>query len=196
MKVISPAPRLIGVSKPDGKQDIVFTKEFRHPHCSLSLRRFDVFSDLPVMYNRDADASLVADLIAATYVYTRQSSFAQSYMVLLDSSLPVCEVDICRAWQDEVCDHYRAESGDYIMRLLPASPRRILRRLFTSVLDTCRDYLLSHPPVKRILMECEADHPWQHELLLKAGFQLRGKFREEYKCCSLYLYMPQRRFRP
>ena len=188
MKVISQAPRLANVNKPASRQDIVFTKEFRHPHCSLSLRQFDLFSDLPVMYNRKTDASLVADLIAATYVYTRESSFAQSYMILLDHSLPVCEVDICRALQDEVCDHYRAESGDYIMRLLPVSPRRIRRRLFTSLLETCIEYLLSLPKIKRIFLEGESENTWQHELLLKAGFKFRGRIVQEYKSSNLYQY--------
>jgi RimJ/RimL family protein N-acetyltransferase len=175
--------------------DIVFAKEFRHPHCTLSLRPFCVFTDLPVIYNRDSDENSLADLIAASYVYTRESSFARSYMVLLDQNIPVCEVDICRALQDEVCDHYKAEQGDYVIRLLPASPRRIRRRLFTSLLQTCLEYFLELPEIKRIYIECETENTWQHELLLKSGFRLREKICQEYKNTNLYHYSPPRRSR-
>lgn len=195
MKVIATPLRLTNVNSPAFIQESVFTKEFRHPHCSLSLRPFDVFTDLPVIYNRDTDASLVADLIAASYLYTRESSFARSYMIMLDHHLPVCEVDICRALQDEVCDHYHAENGDYIIRLLPASPRRIRRRLFTSLLQTCLEYFLSFPDVKRIFIECESDNAWQHELLLKAGFRFRDMIHGEYKNTNLYNYTPPRKSR-
>mgnify|MGYP003575592173 CR=1 FL=1 len=188
MKVVSPPLRLTNVNSLAYGQDIVFTKEFRHPHCTLSLRPFNVFTDLPTIYNREPGDDNLSDLIAASYVYTRESSFARSYMVLLDHHLPVCEVDICRALQDEVCDHYRAEGGDYIMRLLPASPRRIRRRLFTSLLETCTEYFLSLPTIKRIFLECEAENAWQHQLLLKAGFKSKGRILQEYKNSNLYQY--------
>jgi hypothetical protein len=195
MKVIAPPLRLANVTNPAFRQDKVFTKEFRHPHCSLSLRPFDVFHDLPVIYNRDTDASLVANLIAASYLYTRESSFARSYMILLDNTIPVCEVDICRALQDEVCDHYQAENGDYIIRLLPASPRRIRRRLFNCLLETCIEYFFSFPEVKRILIESETENGWQHELLLKAGFRFKGIIHQEYKSSNLYHFTPPRKSR-
>lgn len=195
MKVISPTLRLTNVNNPGLRQDLVFTKQFDHPNCSLSLRPFSVFTDLPVIYNRETDLGMVADLIAASYVYTRESSFARAYMILLDHQAPVCEVDICRALQDEVCDHYPAESGDYVMRLLPASPEKIRRRLYTGLLQTCLEYFLSLPEIKRIFIESEADNEWQHELLLKNGFRFREKICQEYKTTSLYQYSPPRKVR-
>lgn len=193
MKLASPPLRLTNVTNPPFRQDLVFTKEFRHPHCTLSLRPFCVFTDLPVIYNRDSEESSLADLIAASYVYTHESSFARSYMVMLDHHLPVCEVDICRALQDEICDYYKAEQGDYIIRLLPASPGRIRRRLFTSLLQTCLEYFLELPEVKRIYIESETENTWQHELLVKSGFRLREKICQEYKNTNLYHYSPPRR---
>lgn len=195
MKVVSPPLRLTNVNQSDFVQDIVFTKEFRHPHCSLSLRPFNVFSDLPVIYNRPAEQDSLSELIAASYVYTRESSFARSYMVLLDHHLPVCEVDICRAMQDELCDYIKAAAGDYIVRILPASPRRIRRRLFSGLLETCLEYFLTFREVKRIFIESETENSWQHDLLLKNGFRFREKICHEYKDTHLYQYTPSLRNR-
>lgn len=195
MKVIAPPLRLTNVNNPAYRQDIVFTKEFRHPHCTLSLRPFNVFTDLPVIYNRDSDEDNLADLIAASYVYTRESSFARSYMILLDHAMPVCEVDICRALQDEVCDYFKAEAGDFIIRILPASPRRIRRRLFTSLLETCLEYFLEFQEVKRIYIESETENNWQHDLLLKSGFRFKERICQEYKNTNLYHYSPSRKIR-
>lgn len=193
MKAIASLPGLANVNNPVFKQDAVFTKEFRHPHCSLSLRPFDVFTDLPAIYSRDTDEGVAADLIAASYVYTRESNFARSYMIHLDHSLPICEVDFCRTLQDEVCDHYKAENGDFVIRLLPASPRRIRRRLFTGLLQTCIEYFLSFPEVKRIFIESETENDWQHDLLLKAGFRYRNMIHQEYKNSNLYHYIPPKK---
>jgi hypothetical protein len=195
MKVVSLPLRLTNVNNLAYGQDIVFTKEFRHPHCTLSLRPFNVFTDLPAIYNREPGEDNLSDLIAASYVYTRESSFARSYMVLLDHHLPVCEVDICRALQDEVCDYFSAEAGDFIMRILPASPRRIRRRLFNSLLETCLEYFLELGEVKRIFIECETENSWQHDLLLKSGFRFREKICQEYKNTNLYHYSPPRKIR-
>jgi hypothetical protein len=195
MKVIAPPLRLTNVNNPVCRQDIVFTKEFRHPHVILSLRPFNVFTDLPVIYNRDPDEDNLADLIAASYAYTRESSFARSYMVLLDHAMPVCEVDICRALQDEVCDYFKAEPGDFIIRILPASPRRIRRRLFTSLMETCLEYFLEFQEVKRIYIESETENNWQHDLLLKSGFRFKESICQEYKNTNLYHYSPSRKMR-
>jgi hypothetical protein len=195
MKVISPAFRLTNVNYPAYRQDIAFTKEFRHPHCSLSLRPFDIFTDIPSIYNRETGEDNLPDLMAASYVYTRESSFARSYMVLLDHNMPICEVDICRALQDEVCDYFDAGPGDFIMRILPASPRRVRRRLFTCLLETCLEYFLEFEEVKRIFIESETENGWQHDLLVKTGFRFREKICQEYKNTNLYHYAPPRRLR-
>jgi hypothetical protein len=104
-------------------------------------------------------------------------------------------VDICRDLQDEVCVHYQAEYGDFIIRLLPASPSRIRRRLFASLLQTCLEYFFSSADVKRIFIESEAENSWQHELLLRAGFRFREMIHQEYKNANLYYYTPPRKSR-
>lgn len=147
------------------------------------------------MYKRDTEASLVADLIAASYEYTRESSFARSYMILLDHSIPVCEVDICCALQDEVSDHYKAGQGDYILRFLPASPKKIPPPLFALLIQTCVEYFASAPEVKKIFIECETGNAWQHELLLKAGFRFRHMIHQEYKDSNLYRYSTVKKLR-
>lgn len=181
------------MNNPAYQLDAVFTKEFAHPLCTLSLRPFDVFTDLPVIYNRESDIGVSGDLIAASYVYTRESSFARSYMVMLDQHFPICEVDICRAMQDEICDYFKAEPGDYIIRLLSASPRRVRHRLFTSLLQTCLEYFQQFPEIKRIFIECDSENDWQHDLLLKCGFRFRERISQEYKTSNLYHYSPRRR---
>jgi hypothetical protein len=193
MKVISPPLRLTNVNNPVYSEEAVFTKQFTHPLCSLSLRPFNVFTDLPVIYNRESETGDTDLLIAASYVYTRESSFARSYMVLLDQHFPVCEVDICRALQDEICDYFKAEQGDYIIRLLSASPRRIRQRLFTSLLETCLGYFLEFSEIKRIFIESDTENTWQHDLLLKCGFRFREKISQEYKTSNLYYYSLRRR---
>lgn len=193
MKVISPPLRLTNVYHPAYRQDAVFTKEFDHPHCSLSLRPFCVLTDLTAIYSREPAETLSGDLIAASYMYTRESSFASSYMVLVDQHLPVCEVDICRAMQDEICDYFKAEPGDHIIRLLPASPRRIRQRFFTCMLQACIEYFLTIPEIKRLFIESDTENAWQHELLLKSGFRLREKICQEYKDTNLYHFSPRRR---
>ncbi len=187
MKVISPA-RLLNLNSAAQRQEVVFTKHFRHPQCSLSIRPFCVSTDLPLIYNREAADFLVADLIAASYGYSGESSFARSYMVTLDNNTPLCEVDLCCALQDELCDHYRAVAGDFVMRLLPASPGRPGRRTFTNLIRTCLDFFELLPEVKRVFIESEVENTWQHGLLLNAGFRFRYKIRHEYKTTYLFCF--------
>lgn len=187
MKVSSP-PRLVSVHDAAQRQEVVFTKHFRHPQCTLSIRPFCVSTDLPVIYNRESTDFQVADLIAASYDFSGESSFARSYMVTLDNNMPLCEVDLCCALQDELCDHYRAIAGDFVMRLLPASPVRPGRRIFTNLLRTCLDFFELLPEVKRVFVESEIENHWQHPLLLNAGFRFRYKVCHEYKTTYLFYF--------
>lgn len=195
MKVVSPPLRLTNADQSAYVQDIVFTKEFYHPHCSLSLRPFYILIDLPDIYNRVTEPDSISELIAAGYLNTRRPGFASSYMVLLDHHLPLCEVDISPALQDELCDYFKAEPGDYIVRFLPASPGRIRRRLFSGLVATCLEYFLEFSEVKKIFIESETDNSWQHDLLLKNGFRFREVICHEYKDTHLYQYTPSLRKR-
>ena len=188
---VQPGPDLYSsVAGSFHQKDIVYTKYFRSPSSRISLRPFCIASDVPVINNWAWKASDAADLIAASYAYTKESDFARSYMVTGNKNRPVCEADFSHAWQDELCDQFLINEGDYILRLL-LSGKKNSRTLLYHVLQTCLEYFFRFPGVERILMEPDADHKEHNELLLKCGFRFQQTIYQSYKTSNLYFLTRQ-----
>lgn len=164
---------------------VIFKKHFRYPNCDIHLRPFCISTDMPVVCNWAWKTNYAAELIAASYIYTSESSFARSYMAVINNSIPFCEVDICHASQDELCDHFPTTKGDYVLRLL-LSGKRISRPILLNLIQTCLEYFFSQPGIEKIYVEGEVDNTRYHQLLIKSGFRFQQKVYQSYKTSNLY----------
>jgi hypothetical protein len=163
----------------------IFKKHFRYPNCDISLRPFCISTDMPMICNWAWKTHYAADLIASSYQYTSESSFARSYMVMINDSVPLCEIDICHASQDELCDHFATAPGDYVLRLLLPG-KRISRPLLSSLIQTCMEYFFSVKGVETIYIEGDIENSRLGQLLLKSGFRFQQKIYQSYRTSNLY----------
>jgi hypothetical protein len=169
------------------KKEVVYFKRFQHPAFTISLRPFCIPRDMPAIYSWAWKLSRAANTVAASYLYAGHSDFARSFMAVVNNRLPVCQVDICAAEKDELCESYPKGEGDYIIRLLMNSNKTTIRTLHIKALQTCLEYFFLFPEVKQIIAEPEADNKMYNELLLKAGFQFEGQVYNQYTICNLFV---------
>ena len=166
-------------------KEIVYSKYFRYLSCKISLRPFCIHTDMPLVYNWAWKYHAAPELIAASYRYTSESSFACSYMALLNDRTPIGEIDICHAIQDELCDHYKALPGDFIMRLIIPG-RHLSKQLQIHLIQTCTEYFFENPRIERIIAEPElASRPYD-EIMMRSGFRFLQKIYQSYKISNLY----------
>jgi len=176
---------LITASGLNSKKEVVYTKHFQHPSCTLSLRPFCIPRDMPAIYNWAWKLSRAANTVAASYLYAGSSDFARSFMVLVNNRLALCQVDICTADKDELYDTYPTSSGDYIIRLLMNTNKKTVRPLHLKALQTCVEYFFLFPEIKQIIAEPEADNKIFNEILLRAGFLHEEQVFNQYSLCNL-----------
>jgi RimJ/RimL family protein N-acetyltransferase len=181
---------LYSPAEPNSRNEIVYARHFRYPACKISLRPFCIVCDMPVIYNWAWKESYAAELIAESYQYTHESNFARSYMALSNNSRPICEVDICHASQDELCDQFPVLEGDYVLRLLVPGKNKS-RPLLSNVLQTCMEYFFRFPEVERILMEPDVENTDYNELLVRSGFCFQQTIYQLYKTSNLYYFTRQ-----
>jgi len=125
-------------------------------------------------------------MVAASYVYTGDSDFARSFMVLLDNHKPVCQVDICNAVKDELNEYYPSSAGDYIIRILMNTHDKKIRPFQVSSLQTCLEYFFRFTEIEQIIAQPEADNKAYNELLVKAGFSFEDAIYSQYSVSNLY----------
>lgn len=169
------------------KKEVVFTKHFQHPSCTLSLRPFCIPLDMPAIYSWAWKLSRAANTVAASYLYAGSSDFARSFMVLLNNRKALCQVDICAADKDELYDSYQTSSGDYIIRLLMNTTKKVFRPLHLKALQTCVEYFFLFPEIRQIIAEPEVENKVFNETLLKAGFQFEEQVYNQYATCNLFV---------
>ena len=168
------------------KQEIVYSRQFHTPHCTISLRPFSAMADLPVVCNRYWSSKDAARLIAESYRFAGESNFARSYLVLLNDNIPVCQADLCRAQQDEAGEYFTARPGDYVIRLLTNKRQKISRTLYGNLVQTCLEYFFLLPNTERIIAEAITGDSLQNEMLLQAGFSFEQTICQPYKDANLY----------
>jgi len=168
-------------------KEVVFTKHFQHPSFALSLRPFCIHRDMPVINNWAWKLSRAASAVATSYLYAGGSDFARSFMVLLNNKKALCQVDICAADKDELYDAYPTSMGDYIIRLLMNTNKKVFRPLHLKALQTCVEYFFLFPEIRQIIAEPEVENKIYNETLIKAGFQFEEQVFNQYAVCNLFI---------
>ena len=192
MSLTSDLPKLPGhesLSKPVSPvspEEIVFSKDFPAAGYNISLRRFCISTDMQAIYHWAWKTSTAAKLLASSYVYTHESNFARSYMVFLNDTIPVCQVDICRSLQDDICDHYKVSPGDYIVRIIVHLQKKKNRRFYVDVLRCCLEYFFSSTEVERIIIEPDVENERYNDLVIHSGFRFLQRIYQPYKASNLY----------
>jgi hypothetical protein len=169
------------------KKEVVYFKHFQHPSFTLSLRPFCIPRDMPAIYSWAWKLSRAANTVATSYLYAGNSDFARSFMVLRNNRVAVCQVDICAADKDELFDSYPTASGDYIIRLLMNTNKKVFRPIHLKALQTCMEYFFRFPEIRQIIAEPEADNSLFTEVLIKAGFQFEEQVYNQYAACNLFV---------
>lgn len=169
------------------RKEVVYTKHFLPTSLSVSLRPFCVPRDMTTLSKWAWKLSRASDSVAASYLYTGYSDFARSFMALINNRIPVCQIDICAADKDELCDTYCSSPGAYIIRLLMNSNKKIVRPLHLKALQTCMEYFFSFSEVKQVMAEPEADNKLYNDLLQQVGFQFEDQVYHQYTVCNLFI---------
>lgn len=169
------------------KKEVVFTKYFRHPSFNISLRPFSVQQDMPAIYSWAWKLSRAANTVAASYLYTGHSDFARSFMAVANNRVPICQIDVCNAEKDELYELYPSAPGDYIIRMLMNTNKKIVRPLHVKALQTCVSYLFQFPEVNQIIADPETDNKLYNEILQKAGFQFETQLYNQYIMSNLFI---------
>jgi hypothetical protein len=177
---------LIASTRLLSKKEWVFSRKFRHPACTISLRLLCITRDLAAICQWDWRLHRAGHMVAASYLYTGDSDFARSYMVLVNGRTPVCQVDICQADKDELSEIYHPAPGDYIIRFLLNTEKKKVRPLHVKALQTCIEYFFSFPEVKQLIADVDKSEPLHQDLALKAGFRFRKKLHHNYSMSGLY----------
>jgi RimJ/RimL family protein N-acetyltransferase len=125
--------------------------------------------------------------VAASYQYAGNSDFARSFMVKRNNRIAICQVDICAADKDELYDTYPTAPGDYIIRVLMNSNKKIVRPLHLKALQTCMEYFFLFPEIRQVIAEPEADNKAYNEILLRAGFRFEEQVYNQYTLCNLFV---------
>ena len=169
------------------RKEVVYTKHFLPSSLSVSLRPFSVPRDMATLCKWAWKLNRATDSVAASYLYTGYSDFARSFMALINNRTPVCQIDICAADKDELCESYSSSPGDYIIRLLMNTNKKIVRPLHLKALQTCLEYFFSFPHVRQIMAEPEDDNKLYNDLLQQAGFQFEDQVYHQYTVCNLFV---------
>jgi hypothetical protein len=179
---------LIASTRLISKKEWVFTREFRHPACTITIRPFCITRDLAVIGHWETRLQRAGQLVAASYLYTGDSDFARSFMVLVNERTPVCQVDISEAGKDELSECYQARPGDHIVRFLFNTEKNTIRLLHVKALQACIAYFFSFPEIKQLVADTDLTEPLHQELVQKAGFRFRGKVHHNYRVAHLYSF--------
>jgi hypothetical protein len=170
------------------KREWVFTREFRNPACTISLRPFCITRDLKAIGQWDWRLHRAGNTVAPSYLYTGDSDFARSFMVLVNGRTPVCQIDICQADKDELFESFRPAPGDHIIRLLFNTDKKKIRLLHIKALQACIEYFFSFPEVKQLIADIDKLDTLHQELILKSGFRFKERIHHDYSISNLYAF--------
>ncbi|WKX26417.1 GNAT family N-acetyltransferase [Tatumella ptyseos] len=84
---------------------------------------------------------------------------------------PYFLIECYQALQEEVAEHYPAQSGDYGMHLLVAPVSTPIKGLSRQIFATVMEYMFSRPEVARVVVEPDVNNHKIHRLNQQAGFR-------------------------
>ncbi|HVB03225.1 MAG TPA: GNAT family N-acetyltransferase [Chitinophagaceae bacterium] len=111
---------------------------------------------------------------------------AHPYLGLLDGK-PVCQLDVYRAFGEEISLHYPAGTGDYGIHLLMCPNRKNYPDLTVQVLRAALKYLFSFSEVENVIGEPDIQNRAANLVIRRAGFQLVQQVRLSDKQANLFL---------
>jgi hypothetical protein len=157
------------------EQSIVLQKELM-PGYQISLRPVSVYADsdihaihewLSADYSRKA--GLPVDQLRVFFILLGESTYAQAFMVLLNSDTPIGQFEVYQVLQDELKDAIDAGEGDYriyvpVMPVIEALPEVTIQ-----ILQTCLHYFFSCSEVNRVFWVIPGNDKERNKLAAKTG---------------------------
>jgi Acetyltransferase (GNAT) domain len=174
------------------EESILYCKKFIAPSSAISVRRFCIPADLPLIndwINREYGAGHthlheIWPELLQIYSDIQQSNCAQSFMVLHEM-IPVCLADIYKASQDAISLIHPVMEGDYILYLLTDPKEKEARYLYKGIVQTTLEYFFTFTEVKRVITELDKNST-ECKQALQAGFRLLQKNDPARHRSSLY----------
>jgi len=181
---------------PYTRYDVVHARTFPEYGFAIYMRPLYLGSDAPLLYkwvNKEyirptGKRTIPYDEIIKTLIHTAHSDFGQVFTCMDEAGHPLCEVQVVRATQDDELGLKSVERpGDYVLHLMPCLAAQEQNR---AIIQTCVEYFLLHPEVKRILTLADEENVRDNTTIRKAGFSLLTKILTPYKTDNLYEYLP------
>jgi len=168
------------------KDEFAFSKPYPHYGLTVSIRPFNVCTDLPLFYEMAGidDSFHLGHELLNTFQFIALTNTVKSCLIFVGGS-PVCLVEIEYAWQSEIADYCQAIHGDYFIRLLPGS-EKLNGKLFLCILRACLIYFFRDSKCKKILINADDENDRENYLVRKAGFKLQQQFFTQNGMINLY----------
>jgi len=115
---------------------------------------------------------LPADQLRVFFILLAECSYAQAFMVLLNGSTPVGQLEVYQVLHDELNNSIEAREGD-LRIYVPVMPVVAgLPEITQQILQTCLDYFFSCIEVKRIFWVIPVNDTERNAIAAKTGFRL------------------------
>jgi len=153
-------------------------------------------SDVPLIYKWITDGRRVdrergkeaEALLEELYQHIAASDFVNAFM-LLEGTIPICAIDVCKASQDVISLYTDCHPGDYLLSLTHGCPMLFLHGAMRMAVG----YFFTYPEVGRLLVQTPVVSNEWHHLLTKCGFSIQAKIQTPFRegivyCCTRTSY--------
>jgi hypothetical protein len=194
MNILTPSlPLLCQPVTSDAPQPAVYKKYFREQGFTISLRPLCLSADLDLIYQwvhlpyakRFWKMDVSKEILEETYQHILSCGHAGSFLCHLED-VPVCQIEVYHAQEDEISLCYNALPGDYGIHVLMAPRQTTIPGLSVAVFRTCLEYIFSFPEVRRVVGEPDVANERANLLVKKVGFIFQHIIRMSYKKANLY----------
>lgn len=160
----------------------------------FSLRPFCIPVDLPIIYNWLQEYCSVpgknpfapVQQLLEAYHDLLTSDYSQSLIAEVDG-MPILQIDIIRADQDEISLKEDIEAGDYSIHFLFSPHFDEPMSYFANALNSCLYSFFSFPGIRRVFCKALVSDKRSNRLLQGAGFVL-NKTVKDYPGTSVNIY--------
>ncbi|MBO9562600.1 MAG: GNAT family N-acetyltransferase [Niastella sp.] len=160
----------------------------------FSLRPFCIPLDLPIIYNWLQEYCSVpgknpfapVQQLLEAYHDLLTADYSQSLVAEIDG-MPILQIDIIRADQDEISLKENIQTGDYCIHFLFSPHFDEPMEYFASALNSCLYSFFSFPGIRRVFCKAAVCDKRSNRLLQGAGFVL-NKTVKDYPGTSVNIY--------
>lgn len=164
------------------EQPVVWRKQLNLQH-TISLRPVSTHTNCDIdavhgWLTNGYSAKLPVDQLRVFFILLGESTYAQAFMILLNDTIPVGQIEVYRMLEDEQNKPLYPTEGDYriyvpVMPVVASHPE-----VTVQIMQACIHYFLSFAEVKKICWVVSKKDTERNGIAEKAGFQWLPSFQD------------------